>query len=48
MQNNTLSYNQAEVAWELSGYNSKKEKSDTLDDYYGSSEWYKLQNILGY
>ena len=19
-----------------------------LDDYYGSSEWYKLQNILGY
>ena len=48
VQNNTLSYNQAEVAWELSGYNSKKEKSDTLDDYYGSSEWYKLQNILGY
>lgn len=48
VQNNTLSYNQAELAWELSGYNSKKEKSDTLDDYYGSSEWYKLQNILGY
>lgn len=48
VQNNTLSYNQAEVAWELSGYNSKKKKSDTLDDYYGSSEWYKLQNILGY
>lgn len=48
VQNNTLSYNQAELAWELSGYNSKKKKSDTLDDYYGSSEWYKLQNILGY
>lgn len=48
IQNNTLSYNQAEVAWELSGYNNKKKKSDTLDDYYGSSEWYKLQNILGY
>lgn len=48
VKNNTLSYNQAELAWELSGYNSKKKKSDTLDDYYGSSEWYKLQNILGY
>lgn len=46
VQNNTLSYNQAEVAWELAGYNKKS--SDTLDDYYGSSDWYEMQGLLGY
>ena len=47
VQNHTLSYNQAELAWELNGYNGGK-KQETLDDYYGSSDWYKMQNTLGY
>lgn len=47
VQSRNMNLNQAELAWELAGYNNKKKTSDTLEDYYGSSDYNKVKNTLG-